>query len=114
MKKMVWTLTVVFALALLAGGCAQKAQEPAPEAPVEEAVQQAPAAVPMVEVESSSLEKVGYDPANKTLRVVFRENGDVYVYSDVPAETYEALMQAESKGRYLVENIKNTYSFVKE
>lgn len=113
MKKSVCLWSVVLGVALFAVGCAQQSEEPA-SAPAKKEIQESAGLVPMIEVESSSLGQVGYNPESKTLRVLFRKTGAVYDYSDVPAEVFDGLMQAESKGRYLVENVKGHYPFVKE
>ena len=59
-------------------------------------------------VKSSNLEEVGYDPATRTLQVRFTSGG-TYDYADVPTEAYMALIQADSKGRYLQAHIKGQY-----
>jgi len=56
-------------------------------------------------LESSSLASVGYDAGRQVLEVEFL-NGGVYEYDDVPQETYHALLEADSKGRYLNAEIK--------
>ena len=48
-------------------------------------------------VDSSSINSVGYDPKRQILEVEFVD-GDVYQYFDVPQQTYEAFVQAESLG----------------
>ena len=52
-----------------------------------------------VPVSSRNLASVGYDAANSTLEVEFREGG-LYQYFDVPAHEHGALMQASSHGEY--------------
>ena len=59
-------------------------------------------------VESSMIYAVGYDPDTQTLEVVFNRTG-VYQYYDVPPEEYEGLMEAESKGRYMLDCIIDVY-----
>jgi hypothetical protein len=54
---------------------------------------------------SSSLNSVGYDPKRQILEVEFVD-GDVYQYFDVPRQTYEEFMQAESMGQFLNWRIK--------
>ena len=44
---------------------------------------------------SSMISSVGFDPARQALQVEF-SNGHLYRVDEVPAETYDALMQAES------------------
>ncbi len=54
----------------------------------------------MVFVDSSNIDQIGYDGDSMELHVVFR-NGSLYVYTDVPAEVYDQLQVAPSKGSYL-------------
>ncbi|MBS1797414.1 MAG: KTSC domain-containing protein [Acidobacteria bacterium] len=63
-------------------------------------------------VDSSSLEWVGYD-AEKELLVIRFVSGGLYEYSEVPADVYEALMAAESKGRFFRSRIRGEYDYVK-
>ncbi|HEY7770718.1 KTSC domain-containing protein [Longimicrobium sp.] len=56
-------------------------------------------------LDSSSLASAGYDPGRQVLEVEFL-NGGVYEYDDVPEETYRALLDADSKGRFLNAEIK--------
>lgn len=63
-------------------------------------------------VESSNLSSIGYDAENETLEVQFNHGG-VYQYFDVPENVYEELMNADSHGRYFVQNIKDDYEFQK-
>ena len=58
-------------------------------------------------VNSSNVVAVGYD--KQKLYVEYRRG--TYVYKDVPKEKYDALLKAESKGKYLCVNIKGTYDF---
>lgn len=67
--------------------------------------------VQMVDVDSTLIQQVGYDAASRTLVIKFVTDGSVYEYYDVPQEVYEALMAAESKGRYFTRHIKNKYRF---
>lgn len=61
-------------------------------------------------VTSSSLNSVGYDPKRQILEVEFVD-GDVYQYFDVPRQTYEAFMQAESMGQFMNWRIKGYHSY---
>jgi hypothetical protein len=63
-------------------------------------------------VDSSSLSSVGYDAGSETLEVEFR-NGGVYRYLEVPAEEWESLRAAESKGSYLNTHIKPRHPYRK-
>ena len=64
----------------------------------------------LVEVESSMIQAVGYDPDRKELEVVFN-SGNVYCYTQVPREEYEGLLKADSKGRYMRANIIDVYPY---
>ncbi len=61
-------------------------------------------------VESSNLASVGYDEKSKTLEIQFNHGG-IYEYYDVEKEIYEALMNAESHGRYFYYNIRDDYDY---
>ena len=52
-----------------------------------------------VAVNSSSLRELGYDVDTQVLEVQFH-NGSLYRYEQVPAEVVQALLQADSLGRY--------------
>lgn len=52
----------------------------------------------MIPVSSSNLAAVGYDHASQTLRVQFHSG--TYDYYSVPANLYEGLLNAASKGSY--------------
>lgn len=66
----------------------------------------------LVPVDSSVIESVGYDPEDRILQVVFC-SGNAYEYRGVPGNVYEGLMEAESKGKYMNENIVDVYPFEK-
>lgn len=55
---------------------------------------------PMITVDSSSIEAVGYDESRRELHVRF-DGGRAYAYLDVPENVFHELMRAESKGRYV-------------
>lgn len=59
----------------------------------------------MTPVESTNLSAIGYDYDLGTLRIDFIKGGS-YEYYGVPAEVYEGLLSAGSKGQYLNMNIK--------
>lgn len=60
-----------------------------------------------IPVESSSLSSVGYDSENAILEIEFKSGG-IYQYSGVPQDVYDGLMNAESKGKYFHQYIKNS------
>ena len=61
-------------------------------------------------VTSSNVASVGYDQNTLTLEVEFH-SGAVYQYFDVPEAVYQEFMAADSLGRYLNQNIKNSYRY---
>lgn len=64
--------------------------------------------VERVQVKSSSLLAVGYDPQARVLEVEF-VSGAVYRYDDVDADEHAGLLRAESKGRYFNANIRDRH-----
>lgn len=62
----------------------------------------------MVPVESSMISAVGYETKTREMQVVFN-SGRVYRSRDVNEDEYEGLLQAESKGRYMNDNIIGVY-----
>jgi len=75
-------------------------------------------------VESSQIVSVGYDPAKSILEIEFRGavkempegevfKGPVYQYFDVLPETHQALMDAQSAGRYFGQQIRGKFKFAK-
>lgn len=64
----------------------------------------------MIEVESSQIHSIGYDPKSKMLVVNFKRGG-IYQYSDVPQEVFDQFMAAPSKGKFLGAEIKGKFEF---
>ncbi|QIA51058.1 KTSC domain-containing protein [Pantoea agglomerans] len=63
-------------------------------------------------VSSSNLKSVGYDAPSGILEIAFH-NGGIYQYTGVPANIYQGLLSAPSKGQYFHLHIKNVYPFRK-
>jgi KTSC domain len=59
-------------------------------------------------VSSSAISSVGYDRKEQVLELEF-SSGGVYDYYEVPPEVYAELMAAESKGRFIAEQIRGQY-----
>ena len=57
---------------------------------------------------SSALVSVKYDAASGDLEIRF-VSGRTYRYSNVPADVYEALLNAESKGAFFNAQIRDRY-----
>lgn len=64
-------------------------------------------------VDSSNIEAIGYDPAAQELHVRFLKSGETYVYYNVEEWVFNEIMQADSKGTYLNNNIKGRYDYGK-
>ena len=64
-------------------------------------------------VDSSLIRAVAYDLPSSILEVELIGDGSVYDYFDVPLSVYTELMEAESKGEYFNEYIKDLYAFRK-
>ena len=56
-------------------------------------------------VSSSNIASIGYAESSNILEVEFNHGG-TYQYFDVPQHEYQALMNADSKGKYFDANIK--------
>ncbi|MES9898547.1 MAG: KTSC domain-containing protein [Sedimenticola sp.] len=63
-------------------------------------------------VSSSNIASIGYDEGSETLEVEFL-NGGLYQYFDVPQNMYDAMMAADSHGRFLASDIKGVYRYSK-
>ena len=62
-------------------------------------------------VGSSNVEAIGYDVDNQELHVLFNKSGLTYAYFAVEEWVFQEFMQANSKGTYLNENIKERYEY---
>ncbi|MBD1821078.1 KTSC domain-containing protein [Cyanobacteria bacterium FACHB-DQ100] len=65
-------------------------------------------ALPMLPVQSSMANAVGYDPDQHLLQVQFK-NGAVYQYEGVDVETWHELQDTDSPGRFFNREIKGSY-----
>ena len=61
-------------------------------------------------VESTTLARVAYDAGHQLLQLEFRDRA-VYQYFGVPAEVYEALLCAPSKGGYFNRFIRGQFAY---
>ena len=61
-------------------------------------------------VYSSAIQSIGYDPEQQLLEIEF-QRGAVYRYYDVPPEIHQALITAESIGRYYEAEVRGSYRF---
>lgn len=65
-----------------------------------------------ISVNSSNISSIGYDVEMQTLEIEFND-GSVYQYDGVPQLEHAGLMNADSHGKYLNQNIKDNYSYRK-
>ena len=61
-------------------------------------------------VDSSNIERIGYDSNSSTLRIEFKSNR-TYDYFNVPENVFNELISASSVGSYHAKNIKNSYPY---
>ncbi len=59
---------------------------------------------------STMITKIQYDEVTRELTLTFAK-GDDYKYDEVPASVFEALIAAESEGKYFSAHIKGKYNF---
>ena len=64
----------------------------------------------MQKVNSSAIEKIGYQ--NNELFIKFI-TGKMYIYNGVPTNIYNKFINAESKGKFFINNIKDRYNYQK-
>jgi hypothetical protein len=60
--------------------------------------------------ESKLLASAAYDATKRVLYLRFR-SGDVYRYFEFPAEQYQSFLDAESRGRYFLNHIRNHFPY---
>ena len=66
----------------------------------------------VLRLDSTSLDRVDYNPSNRVLLVVFRDRSS-YRYYDVPATVFEQFREAPSKGAYFNHSVRGTCSFLR-
>jgi hypothetical protein len=59
---------------------------------------------------SSVIRGISYDEVTGTLFVTFT-SGDLYAYTGVPADTFEAFKGAFSKGRFFARHIRDQFPY---
>jgi hypothetical protein len=64
----------------------------------------------LIDVESSMIHAVGYDRKTRTLQVLFT-SGRTYIYEAVPPSVYKGLIEADSKGSYMLDHIIDCYPY---
>ena len=66
-------------------------------------------------VESSNVHSIGYNADTSELHIRFKAKGDPthYTYTAVPSEVHEAMLRADSVGKYFAAFVKNKYEVTK-
>lgn len=62
----------------------------------------------MIPVNSSAISAVGYDPRTMRMKIRFVQ-GDAYDFCRVPEHVFTELLNAQSKGNYYNEHIRDRY-----
>ena len=63
-----------------------------------------------MDVESAAISEIDYD-AQRTKLVVRFVSGERYVYVGVPGEVHRSFVDADSKGRFFQQKIRDRYPF---
>lgn len=61
-------------------------------------------------VDSSMMSHIGYDPASKTLTILF-SSGKRYDYAGVPPEVHDRFLAASSQGSFFSNEIDECYEY---
>jgi hypothetical protein len=59
-------------------------------------------------VASQSVRSIGYDKRTHTLEVEFK-SGTIYRYASVPIELWSDFLQAESKGQFFQQHVRDHF-----
>jgi hypothetical protein len=65
----------------------------------------------MITVNSSVIDRIGYDEDGAILMVIFK-SGKGYAYIGVEPHVYQNFVNADSKGQFFNEFIRNEYIFM--
>jgi hypothetical protein len=60
-------------------------------------------------LESKMFSSAAYDTDKQILYLRFRKTGDVYRYFEFPPEAHQALLEAESRGRFFLAHIRDHF-----
>jgi lysyl-tRNA synthetase class 2 len=63
-----------------------------------------------MDVESAAISEIDYD-AQRTKLLVRFVSGERYVYVGVPGEVHRSFVEADSKGRFFQQKIRDRYPF---
>ena len=63
-----------------------------------------------INIDSSMIYSIGYDFDNAILEIVFKSNGAIWNYFDVPEPVWYEFENSDSKGKFFLKEIKGQYS----
>lgn len=63
-----------------------------------------------MDVDSTAISDIDYD-AERTKLLVRFQSGERYVYVGVPGEVHRSFVEADSKGRFFQQQIRDRYPF---
>jgi lysyl-tRNA synthetase class 2 len=63
-----------------------------------------------MDVDSTAISEIDYDAARTKLLVRFM-SGERYVYVGVPGEVHRSFVEADSKGRFFQQQIRDRYPY---
>ena len=66
----------------------------------------------MVHVESSAVTDVAYRIGQQEMRVRFA-SGEWYAYQAVPETLYRRFLEADSKGRFFQDQVRDRFAFIR-
>ena len=64
-----------------------------------------------IPLQSKMLSSVAYDAHRQILHLRFRKSGDVYRYFEFSAADYQAFLDAESRGRFFLDHIRDHFPY---
>jgi hypothetical protein len=88
-----------------------------PTTTLEHTITTNPPAIDLTPCASSQISAFGYDAATQTLAIQFPGRGNtssLYHYADVPAEVFEQMKAAPSKGTFFGEKIRGRFAYVNQ
>jgi len=62
-------------------------------------------------LDSRMLAAAAYDEEKQILYLRFRKTGDVYRYFEFPAAEYQSFLDAESRGRFFLADIRDHFHY---
>lgn len=66
----------------------------------------------MRSIPSTNLAEVGFDEQSETMEVVFDHAGERYRFFNITPTTFEAMMNANTPGKYFYHHIRLSYPYV--